>query len=43
MVREVLASDAKVYDPRKVIGPGKEAIVETVMGKIREFGSEGKA
>ncbi|UYM14982.1 class II fructose-1,6-bisphosphate aldolase [Endozoicomonas euniceicola] len=43
MVREVLANDAKVYDPRKVIGPGKEAIVETVMGKIREFGSEGKA
>ncbi|WP_062270088.1 class II fructose-1,6-bisphosphate aldolase [Endozoicomonas arenosclerae] len=43
MVRKVLASDAEVYDPRKVIGPGKEAIVETVMGKIREFGSEGKA
>ena len=42
-VREVLANDAKVYDPRKVIGPGKEAIVETVIGKIREFGSEGKA
>ncbi|WP_257281733.1 MULTISPECIES: class II fructose-1,6-bisphosphate aldolase [unclassified Endozoicomonas] len=43
MVRKVLANDADVYDPRKVIGPGKEAIVETVMGKIREFGSEGKA
>lgn len=43
MVRQVLANDEKVYDPRKVIGPGKEAIVETVMGKIREFGSEGKA
>ena len=43
VVRQVLANDAKVYDPRKIIGPGKEAIVETVMGKIREFGSEGKA
>ena len=42
-VREVLANDADVYDPRHIIGPGKEVIVETVIGKIREFGSEGKA
>ena len=43
MVRQVLANDEKVYDPRKIIGLGKEAIIETVLGKIREFGSEGKA
>jgi fructose-bisphosphate aldolase class II len=42
-VRELLASDAKVYDPRKVIGPGAKAIVETVKGKIEEFGCASKA
>lgn len=43
VVREVLNSDPDVYDPRKVIGPGREAIKETVIEKIREFGSSGKA
>lgn len=43
VVRELLNKDAKVYDPRKVIGPGREAIKETVIVKIREFGSNGKA
>ncbi|RUS48842.1 class II fructose-bisphosphate aldolase [Cohnella sp. AR92] len=42
-VREVLAGNATVYDPRKFIGPGREAIKQTVIGKIREFGSNGKA
>jgi fructose-bisphosphate aldolase class II len=42
-VREVLNNDPKVYDPRKYIGPGREAIKQTVIGKIREFGSNGKA
>ncbi|WP_409303249.1 class II fructose-bisphosphate aldolase [Peribacillus sp. SCS-155] len=42
-VREVLNNDAEVYDPRKYIVPGREAIKETVVGKIREFGSAGKA
>ncbi|MCR2805479.1 class II fructose-bisphosphate aldolase [Paenibacillus soyae] len=42
-VREVLASDSEVYDPRKFIGPGREAIKQTVIGKIREFGSSNKA
>jgi fructose-bisphosphate aldolase, class II len=41
-VREVLANDSKVYDPRKIIGPGREAIKETVITKMREFGSSGK-
>ena len=43
VVRDLLNKDAKVYDPRKFIGPGREAIKETVIGKIREFGSNGKA
>lgn len=42
-VREVLAADSEVYDPRKYLGPAREAIKETVVGKIREFGSAGKA
>ncbi|MFJ7744986.1 class II fructose-bisphosphate aldolase [Peribacillus sp. NPDC097295] len=42
-VREVLNSNAEVYDPRKFIGPGREAIKATVIGKIREFGSNNKA
>jgi fructose-bisphosphate aldolase class II len=43
VVREILNKDEKVYDPRKYIGPGRDAIKETVVGKIREFGSNGKA
>ena len=43
VVRDLLNTNAKVYDPRKIIGPGREAIKETVIGKIREFGSNGKA
>ena len=42
-VREVLAADAEAYDPRKYMVPGREAIKATVIGKIREFGSNGKA
>lgn len=42
-VREVLAADTEVYDPRKYLGPAREAIKETVIGKMREFGSSQKA
>ncbi|GIN91709.1 putative fructose-bisphosphate aldolase [Siminovitchia terrae] len=42
-IREVLETDREVYDPRKYMGPGREAIKETVIGKIREFGSAQKA
>ncbi|OIK12551.1 class II fructose-bisphosphate aldolase [Bacillus sp. MUM 13] len=42
-VREILTKDVKVYDPRKYMGPGREAIKETVIAKIRDFGSDGKA
>lgn len=43
VVRELLAKDSKVYDPRKVIGPGAKAITEVVKNKIQEFGSANKA
>ena len=42
-VREVLNNDPDVYDPRKYMGPAREAIKKTVIGKMREFGSSGKA
>ncbi|MEH7125557.1 class II fructose-bisphosphate aldolase [Bacillus sp. JJ1532] len=42
-VREVLAANPEMYDPRKYLGPAREAIKETVIGKMREFGSSGKA
>ncbi|MFO1442199.1 fructose-bisphosphate aldolase [Bacillus sp. Bva_UNVM-123] len=42
-VREVLAANPEMYDPRKYLGPARETIKETVIGKMREFGSSGKA
>ena len=42
-VREILANDDKVYDPRKFLGPGKEAIKQVVTDKMIEFGSVNKA
>ena len=42
-VREALKNDSEVYDPRKYIGPGRDAIKATVIGKMKEFGSAGKA
>lgn len=42
-VREVLAENPEMYDPRKYLGPAREAIKETVIGKMREFGSSGQA
>lgn len=43
VVREVLAAKPNEYDPRKYLGPARDAIRETVIGKIREFGSSNKA
>lgn len=42
-IREVLAKDANVYDPRKYLTPARDAIKQTVIGKMREFGSSQKA
>lgn len=42
-VREVLSHDTEVYDPRKYLGPAREAVKKTVAGKIKEFGTAGKA
>jgi fructose-bisphosphate aldolase class II len=42
-VRKVLAEKPNEYDPRKYLGPAREAIKETVKGKMREFGSSNQA
>jgi len=42
-VRDILAADSEVYDPRKYLGPMREAIKATVIGKMREFGSSQQA
>jgi len=42
-IREILDADKEVYDPRKYLGPAREVIKATVIGKIGEFGSSGKA
>ncbi len=42
-VREVLANQPKEFDPRKILGPAKEAMKEVVKAKMRLFGSSGKA
>lgn len=41
--RDVLNKDAKEIDPRKVLGPAREAATEIIREKIRLFGSSGKA
>ena len=42
-VREVLTNSPKEFDPRKILGPAKEAMKEVVKVKMRLFGSSGKA
>ncbi len=42
-IREVLTTSPKNFDPRKILGPAKEAMKEVVKGKMRLFGSSGKA
>lgn len=43
IVREVVAANTTVYDPRKIIGPGKEGIKAVVKAKCEVFGCIGKA
>jgi len=41
-IRAVFAKDQTVYDPRKYLGPAREAIKDAVRTKIRLFGSAGR-
>jgi len=42
-IRRELEGNGTLYDPRKYLGQGREAIKDTVKGKIRDLGSSGKA
>lgn len=42
-LREVLAANPDEIDPRKILGPAREAAVEVIREKIRIFGSANKA
>ena len=42
-VREVLATQPKEFDPRKILGPAKVAMKEVAKSKMQLFGSAGKA
>lgn len=41
--RQVVADHPDEIDPRKILGPAREAAVELIREKIRVFGSSGKA
>ncbi len=43
VVRQLLEENPDMIDPRKYLGPAREAIKETVKAKMRLFGSSGKA
>ncbi|WP_274648512.1 class II fructose-1,6-bisphosphate aldolase [Paenibacillus humicola] len=42
-IREVLAGDANVYDPRKYLTPARNAMKAVIQEKIRLFGSSNQA
>ncbi len=42
-VRRELELNKEVYDPRKYLGPAREAIKDNVKEKMRQFGSSGRA
>lgn len=42
-LREEIAKDAGEIDPRKLLGPAKDAAIDLIREKIRLFGSSGKA
>ena len=42
-IREVLATTPTQFDPRKILGPARQAMKEVVRNKMRLFGSSNKA
>ncbi len=42
-IREVLVTTPAQFDPRKILGPAREAMKEVVRSKMRLFGSSSKA
>lgn len=42
-VHAAFEKNPDVFDPRKILGPARDAMKQVVIGKIKMFGSEGKA
>ncbi|RBW69322.1 class II fructose-1,6-bisphosphate aldolase [Bacillus taeanensis] len=42
-IRDTLTADKKVYEPRAIITPAKEAVIAVVKSKMKEFKTSGKA
>jgi fructose-bisphosphate aldolase class II len=42
-IRRVFAEDPGEFDPRKYLGPAREALRELIAGKMRDFGQAGHA
>jgi len=42
-IREIIKTNPQEIDPRKILGPAKEAAKEIIRNRIRAFGSNGKA
>ncbi|MFC1476120.1 class II fructose-1,6-bisphosphate aldolase [Candidatus Zixiibacteriota bacterium] len=42
-MRQVLTEQPKVFDPRKILGPAREAVMDVIRHKMDLFGSAGKA
>jgi fructose-bisphosphate aldolase, class II len=42
-VREVLVTEKRVFDPRKILGPARDAVQRVVAQRIADMGSKGKA
>ena len=42
-IRETLTNSPKEFDPRKILGPAKEAMKQIAKNKMQLFGSSGKA
>ncbi len=42
-IREIIKTNPQEIDPRKILGPAKEAAKEIIRDRIRVFGSSGKA
>ena len=43
LVRETLGKNPKEFDPRKYLGPAREAVKEVVKSRMELFGSVGRA
>lgn len=42
-IREILAKDAKVYNPRKYLAPARNAMISVIRIRIQWFGSSNQA